>query len=53
MSGQPKKYKVKLAEESQKDLKWWWRYLDHFNGIQMIVEEDPFPGAGAIAGQTI
>ena len=43
MSGQPEKYKVKLAEESQKDLKWWWRYLDHFNGIQMIVEEDPFP----------
>ena len=35
--------KVKLSEESRKDLKWWGRYLDHFNGVQMIIEEDPFP----------
>ena len=35
--------KVKLSEDSRKDLKWWARYLEHFNGIQMIFEEDPFP----------
>ena len=35
-------YKVKIHPESQKDLMWWSRYLDHFNGIQMIVNEDPF-----------
>ena len=35
--------KEKLSEESRKDLKWWARYLEHFNGIQMIVEEEPFP----------
>ena len=35
--------KEKLSDESRKDLKWWARYLEHFNGIQMIVEEDPFP----------
>ena len=34
--------KVKLSADSRKDLKWWSRYLEHFNGIQMIVEEDPF-----------
>ena len=42
MSGQPERYKVKLTDESRKDLLWWKRYLDHFNGIQMIIEEDPF-----------
>ena len=35
--------KVKLPVEAGKDLKWWDRFLDHFNGIQMITEEDPFP----------
>ena len=34
--------KVRLTEESKKDLKWWARYLEHFNGIQLIIEEDPF-----------
>ena len=34
--------KVKLSEDSRKDLKWWERYLEHFNGVQMIIEEDPF-----------
>ena len=42
MSGQAERFKVKLSDESRKDLKWWQRYLDHFNGIQMIVNEDPF-----------
>ena len=35
--------KVKLSDDSRKDLRWWSRYLEHFNGIQMIMEEDPFP----------
>ena len=35
-------FKVKLSDESRRDLKWWARYLDHFNGIQMIIDEDPF-----------
>ena len=35
--------KVKLPVEARKDLRWWDRFLDHFNGIQMITEEDPFP----------
>ena len=34
--------KVKLSEEARKDLKWWSRYLDHFNGVQLIIHEDPF-----------
>ena len=42
MSGQAERFKVKLSDESRKDLKWWQRYLDHFNGIQMIVNEDTF-----------
>ena len=35
-------FKIKLSDESRKDIKWWGRYLDHFNGIQLIIEEDPF-----------
>ena len=43
MSGMGENQKVKLSEHSKKDLKWWSRYLEHFNGITMIIEEDPFP----------
>ena len=35
-------FKVKLTDDSRKDIKWWARYLEHFNGIQLIVNEDPF-----------
>lgn len=35
--------KVKLTEESRKDILWWKQYLDTFNGISMIVNEDPIP----------
>ena len=42
IAGKKEDVKVKLNEESRKDLKWWARYLDHFNGIQMIIDEDPF-----------
>ena len=35
--------KVKLLEETRKDILWWNTYLDRFNGISMIVNEDPIP----------
>ena len=35
--------KVKLSLDSRRDLRWWSKYLEHFNGIQRIIEEDPFP----------
>ena len=42
MAGLGDNVKVKLTDESRKDLRWWNRYLDHFNGVQLIVDEDPF-----------
>ena len=35
--------KIKLSQESKKDLKWWGLYLVEFNGISMIINEDPIP----------
>ena len=35
--------KVRLLEESKKDILWWHTYLDTFNGISMIVNDDPIP----------
>ena len=35
--------KVKFLKESKKDVKWWAEYLEHFNGVTMIVNEDPIP----------
>ena len=35
--------KVKFSEESKKDVIWWGEYLEHFNGVAMIVNEDPIP----------
>ena len=35
--------KVKLTDESRKDILWWNHYLEKFNGINMIVNEDPIP----------
>ena len=35
--------KVKLSDESRKDILWWYTYLDTFNGISMIVNEEPIP----------
>ena len=43
MKGVGDNVKVKLSDDSKKDLRWWAKYLEHFNGIQMIIEEDPFP----------
>ena len=33
--------KVVFSEESRKDIRWWAEYLEHFNGVTMIVNEDP------------
>ena len=35
--------KVKLNDESRKDILWWGKYLVEFNGISMIVNDDPIP----------
>ena len=35
--------KVKLQEEARKDILWWAQYLEHYNGINMIVNDDPVP----------
>ena len=39
----PDKKKMKFSQESKKDIKWWNRYLEVFNGISMIINEDPIP----------
>ena len=43
MSSQKDSKKLKLTEESRKDTLWWRTYLDQFNGISMIVNDDPIP----------
>ena len=35
------KQKFKFTEEARKDILWWRYYLDTFNGINMIVNEEP------------
>ena len=35
--------KIKLSDESRKDLLWWATYLEHYNGVNMIVNDDPIP----------
>ena len=35
--------KVKFSQESRKDIRWWSQYLEAFNGISMIINEDPIP----------
>ena len=43
MADQKDSKKVKLLEETRKDILWWRTYLDRFNGISMIVNDDPIP----------
>ena len=33
--------KVKFTQEARKDILWWSRYMATFNGVQMIINEDP------------
>ena len=35
--------KVKFCTEAKKDIMWWGKYLEEFNGISMIINEDPIP----------
>ena len=35
--------KVKFCTEVKRDIKWWGKYLEDFNGITMIINEDPIP----------
>ena len=39
----PDNKKVKLLDETKKDILWWSQYLDKFNGINMLVNDDPIP----------
>ena len=34
---------MKFSDEAKKDVKWWGEYLEHFNGVTMIINEDPIP----------
>lgn len=43
MSNLKDSMKVKLTDESRKDILWWRHYLDSFNGINMIINEEPIP----------
>ena len=35
--------KIKFTDESRNDIRWWGMYLEHFNGVTMIINEDPIP----------
>ena len=41
MAGMADNKKVKLLEETRKDILWWATFLVKYNGIEMITDEDP------------
>ena len=41
MVGMQDNKKVKLLDETRKDILWWATFLHHYNGIEMIANEDP------------
>ena len=43
MAGLGPNSKMKLSGEARKDILWWAKYMATFNGVQMIVNEDPLP----------
>ena len=43
LSGTKDHTKVKLEEQSRKDLLWWSRFLRTYNGVSMILNEDALP----------
>ena len=43
LSGTKDHTKVKLDEQSRKDLLWWSRFLRTYNGVTMIMNEDAIP----------
>ena len=42
MTGLQDRKKVKILEETRKDILWWANFLEHYNGVEMITVEDPF-----------
>ena len=43
LSGKRDHEKVRLEDQSRKDLLWWSKFLRTFNGVSMIVNEDAIP----------
>lgn len=43
MAGKRDHEKVRLGDQSRKDLLWWSRFLRTFNGVSMILNEDVIP----------
>lgn len=43
MSGLKDNVKIKLEEQSRKDLLWWSQFLRKFNGVTIIFNEDAIP----------
>ena len=41
MTGKPDNKKVKLLEQSRKDILWWASFVEHYNGVEVITVEDP------------
>ena len=37
----PNNKKVPLTEDCQLDLKWWGRFLRRFNGVELMIHDDP------------
>ena len=43
MTGKRDHEKVRLGDQSRKDLLWWSKFLRTFNGVSMIMNEDAIP----------
>ena len=41
MAGRPDNKKMKLSDKTRKDITWWAMYLEHYNGVEVITNEDP------------
>ena len=41
MGGKQDNKKMKLLGETRKDILWWYNFLDHYNGVELIIIEDP------------
>ena len=41
MAGKQDNKKVKLLEETRKDITWWANYVEHYNGVELITIEEP------------
>ena len=41
MAGKPDNKRQKIQAETRKDIKWWATFLEHYNGVEIITNEDP------------